>query len=51
MSTSTIVMLAAATSLFALFASVLAWAQLQARRFTAVPIETVVEHRAKRRSL
>ena len=51
MSTSVIVMLAGATSLFALFASALAWAQSQAHRFTAVPIETVVKNRPKRRSL
>jgi hypothetical protein len=48
---STIITLVAAASLFALFASALAWAQSQARRFTAVPIETVAKNRPKRRAL
>ena len=51
MSISAIVMLVATASLFTLFASAFAWAQSQARRFTAVPIETVAKNRPKRRSL
>jgi hypothetical protein len=50
MSTSAVIMLVGAASLFALFASALAWAQLHAHRFTAIPVNTVAAKRAKRRA-
>jgi hypothetical protein len=51
MSASAILMLVAAASLFALFASALAWAQSQAHRFTAVPIDQIAKNRPGRRRL
>ncbi len=49
MSIAAIIMLIASAALFALFASALAWAQSQAHRFTAVPVDSVAKKSQRRR--